>query len=437
VREEGQNQTYGYELSFIKVQCGTNRVESGDGGETIKPGQLTGGRIETRVDIDSYCFSALSNDLITIDIYRTNGNGSPHFRLYDQNGEFVISDNWIDNALGFREDVRLPSTGTYTLIVREEGQDQTYDYELSFIKVQCGTNMIEAGDGGEAIEPSQLTGGRIETRVDIDSYCFSALANELVTINLYRTNGTGSPSFRLYDQSGQWVVTSGDAGGALDFREDIRLPSDGMYTLIVREDGQDQTNDYALSFIRVPATAPFLEPGQSRSNNIALGDLDAFSIHAIAGDTITIKIERTSGLGQPYMRLYSPASSFLLAGTETIHVPCVTETGFYTVSVRDAGANQTVGYELSLTQYPIVPSSSGLTQYLAVLRCSTNVIVRWSTDALGFHLQRADELLSLESLIVWSNILPPYASFAGYYYVTNQSPAVSGFFRLTRGDVTP
>jgi hypothetical protein len=162
---------------------------------TLLPGEIVGGTITFGRETNFYCFDARAGELVTINIYRTNDNGSPHFRLYNTNGQSVASDEYLGGALGFREDVRLLQTGVYTLAVYEEGQDQTYGYELSFIKVQCGTNRVESGDGGETIKPGQLTGGRIETRVDIDSYCFSALSNELVTIDIYRTDGTGSPSF--------------------------------------------------------------------------------------------------------------------------------------------------------------------------------------------------------------------------------------------------
>jgi len=395
----------------------------------IAPGQITNGTISASGQINWYSFSGSSNDFVTITICRTNGVGRPYFELYNSDG-LVAAASW-GGAVAFLEGQRLPATGTYTLMVREVALNQTLGYELSFIKLRCSANLREAGDAPETIQPGQSTGGHIDSVADLDTYCFDAISNELVTISIFRTNGSGLPYFQLYNSEG--YVAESPFGDSLEFVEDLRLPRTGPYTLLIRDVSITETLGYAFTFARIPVSSPVLQSNEEQSGTISLGEMDAYSFYAIAGNSITLRLEKTSGPGQTYMRVYGPGPSFLKDGYQHIQLTCLDETGYYTVLVRDVGANEPLAYDLSMLQTPIIPPSSGLTQYLGILACSTNIILRWHTNSTGFALETSPIVTSPPDHppAIWTPVTTPPQIVADYFYVNEASiPDQARFYRL-------
>lgn len=182
-------------------------------------------------------------------------------------------------------------------------------------------------------------------------------------------------------------------------------------------------------------------PGEPRAAQITPGDLDAYIFPVVAGDAIWVTMSRTSGAGQSFVQLYGPdgvvlgsASSSLHA---SIHIPCVTNTGNYTVLCADAGFRERLSYTLTLIQTPVPPPSYDPDHpYAAIFRCKTSTVVRWPTNAAGFQLEFCNGLCATNVGGVcssfWTNIPPPYRVFANHYYVTNESSDPSRFYRLRR-----
>jgi hypothetical protein len=163
--------TFGYRLSLTFDRCGVNEREPGDGAETIVPGQITGGHIGP-ADMDTYCLTANSNDVISVALLRTNGAGTPYLYLYDPEGRQVLAGG---STSGVRHDpgLRLDRSGGYTLVVVAGNLTDSYDYLLSLTFDRCGVNEREPEDGAETIVPGQVAGGQISP-ADMDTYCLTA-----------------------------------------------------------------------------------------------------------------------------------------------------------------------------------------------------------------------------------------------------------------------
>ena len=89
VVDGGLDQAYDYLLSLTRVVGGGNLREAGDGAEAIAPGQITSGHLGL-LDMDTFTFSAASNDVITVALLRTNVIGDAYLYLYDPAGEEVF-----------------------------------------------------------------------------------------------------------------------------------------------------------------------------------------------------------------------------------------------------------------------------------------------------------------------------------------------------------
>ena len=391
-------------------------------------------------DLDLYCFTAASNDVISFTLVRTNGSGNPTLRIFDPLGT-VIYAACGDGVRVYEYDVRLVKTGTYTAEVTDcNAFTTTFDYLLRVSKAVCGTNEHDVGDAPEALVFGRAAGGHIDV-ADLDLYCFTAASNDVVSFALVRTNGSGNPTMRIFDPLGTAIYGAcGD--GVRVYEYDVRLTKTGTYTVEVTDcNAFTTTFDYNFCMIKIPGPN-FQEPGEgselllsgeTRTAQISAGDLDAYSFSVIGGDSVWITLSQTSGSGQAYMYLYDPSGNVVGTATSTtqarLRIPCATNTGYYTISVLDSALSRSLTYNLTLLQDPGPPPSYDPEHpYLAIFRCMTNTVVRWPTNAAGFQLEYRTNAVSGG----WSNVPPPYPVFANHHYVTNQSAAPMRFYRLNR-----
>ena len=443
VVEKNLTLTFKYLLNLTAIAGGVNLREAGDGGEAIVPGTNTSGHLSA-ADMDTYTFTASSNDVVDITLVRTNGTGAPYFALYGPDAALVLANNY-NSYLAYTAGLRLTKTGSYTLVLYATDNISAYDYALNLTAIAGGVNLREAGDGDEAILPGENTGGHISP-ADKDTYTFMASSNDVVDITLVRTNGTSAPYFALYDPNGVFVL--GDNYDTnLAYVTGLRLTNAGSYTLVVNASDQASAYDYVVCMIDVPGPnspdpgdgAYTMSANETRSGQITPGDLDAYAFHAIAGDTLTITVQKTSGTGlNPVALLHAPDGTVLATGSSTtsavVQVSCVSETGTYVIVVYANGLNEAFGYDVTLNESPNVAASSGLIQYLAVYECDGDVWLRWETNAVGFVLESTVDLSSGN----WFPVDEVPQVIADHYYldegvVTNRTQ----FFRLEYTNSAP
>jgi len=297
-----------------------------------------------------------------------------------------------------------------------------------------------------AISPGQIVIGSITNTAETNYYSFLTASNDVVALTLLRTNGTGTTSLSLYDPMGT-LIFADPGNGIVVNNPSNRLTKTGTYTLGVVASNLNVSYDYTLCMIKIPGQnipepgecQELLWPNETCPASIAVGDLDAYRLHAIAGDTITLILQKTSGNGlSPVMRLYSQDGNLLTAASASnsarIRISCVSQTtGDYYVVIQDDGLNEGFGYELTLSQYPVIPPSSGATQYLAIFQCTNHVIVRWETNSAGFHLESAERPCSVPGgpPNLWSPVNTPPRIIADQFYV-DIGAVMNGsqFFRL-------
>jgi hypothetical protein len=303
-----------------------------------------------------------------------------------------------------------------------------------------------------AITNSVTLGEVLSGRVAIfgtNFYSFVANSNDVLSLNVLKTNGAGSQHFRLHDPTGAFI-SGPTINGSLAYLASVRLAKTGTYVVAVSEVGNDQSYDYTLCTIKIPGPN-FPDPGEgtelltignTRIGEITPGDLDAYVFDVIAGDMVRTTVIRTSGsqfspcfwasVFDPDGYIIDSIGNCVLGNPSFFLIPCATKTGRYTISCSEyLSSGREVGqrftYSLILHQSPGPPPSyDPLHPYLATFHCMDNTVVRWPTNAEGFELVFATNVTSS----VWSGIPPPYAVFANHFYVTNRNADAMGFYRL-------
>jgi hypothetical protein len=297
------------------------------------------------------------------------------------------------------------------------------------------------------ISPGQTIGGRIALLGQVDYLLFSANSNDAVTVFLGISNAPICffPVLQLLDTNGDLLVTAGGIDCNTRDITGLHLPRTGTYTIVVRDDGGNESFTYGLSLIKMPGSnatdageAGVIAPGQTVAGRIgAIADLDVYTFPAVAGDTVTTRLSTTDGDGQySVLQLHAPDGTVLVDAprgvtSASIRYVCLPQTGTYFLLCRDDGGNQISTYTLSFAQTPGPPPINAPPEFLQAFMCTSNrVVVRWSMNATGFRLQSTTELREPPSAIIWSNIPGPYPAMQEFHFVTNSVPPTRRFFRL-------
>ena len=96
-------------------------------------------------------------------------------------------------------------------------------------------------------------------------------------------------------------------------------------------------------------------------------------------------------------------------------------TASVTATTADLNPNNSASASVTVTQNTNVPS-------LLITLVDTNVVLSWSTDASGFHLQVAPEISSSPA---WVD-LPDVPVIVGQQYVVTNAIGSGGFYRLKK-----
>ncbi len=190
-----------------------------------------------------------------------------------------------------------------------------------------------------------ITAGKEET------YTFSATAGNKVLIRMSTTSGDLCPYIRLLNPAGKaignsWGFTNAEV-------KSISLPSIGTYTIIAGDYDGSYSGTYNLTLERLnPGTGATVSFGQTKSGNLAVGDLDSHVFSASAGNKVIIRMSTTSGYLSPYIRLFDPAGTeignswgFTNAEVKSISLP---STGTYTIIAGDYDGSYSGTYNLTL-----------------------------------------------------------------------------------------
>jgi hypothetical protein len=261
----------------------------------------------------SYTLSGNAGESVNISAARKSGSSFLCIvveLIEDATGNLVGSTrNACNRGTG---SLRLPSTGNYTILVRDDNFADTgaYVLSLSFATGQCGT----------AIACGETKSGTLEGGGHQASYIFSGNAGEAVNISAARKSGSSflCTVAELYSPSGALIKTSNCNRST----GSVTLPSTGAYTILIRDDNFADDGLYvmSLSFVtgRCGASFPCNGTGTLTGNFTGGGQQDSYTFTGGSGEAVNISAARNSGASSflcAVAELYDPAGRLIATGS--------------------------------------------------------------------------------------------------------------------------
>jgi FlgD Ig-like domain len=357
IEDLGLNDVGNYSLTFLNVTGGP--LTSGpdpDGGATTSASIKTG-QFNAASDMDAFTFSGTAGDHILIGGITTGGTANTTLTLYPPGGGAAET----YTSSGDRLDWALLKSGTYTVVIEDYSDLLTGTYSLSFLNLTAGPLTSGTDADGGTIASAEVKSGQAQAVGDFDAYRFTGFAGSRVIVTAITTAGTMNTNISVYPPSGAALVgTSSD-------RNELQLPTDGTYTIVIEDLGQNDTGTYSLTMLNLNGALTtatdtdggLILPAEVRTGSFNVApDMDAYTFSAIAGDHILCAAVTTGGAANTTLTLYPPsggaAESYTSSGDQLDWT--VLSTGTYTVVVEDYSELQTGTYSLSyvnLTNGPI------------------------------------------------------------------------------------
>jgi hypothetical protein len=348
-----------YSLSVARVPSAFE-VSPGDEGGVIANGQA-GDAILSLGDLDMWSFTAETGDSLMV---RVGANGfRPYVLLYGPTGtQLALGAGGGSGDTDGLASAIAPTNGTYTAVVQAYYADGTGPYTIHMAK-STGSFVVSPGDEGGDLINGADTPGEI-TKGDLDLWRFEATEGENIVIRM------GSPGFR------PWVRVYGPTGKL--FRESVAggssqndawvsgmVTNTGTFLVLVQSYYPSLSSAYTLSLVKAPG--PYIvspgDDGGVLTNGVAhqgtnsLGDLDAWTFSANAGQNIALRVGAPDY--RPWLQLYSPNGTLIqeALGSSSAHRDAamliqVTNSGVFTVVQQSVYADGIGPYTLSFGQFP-------------------------------------------------------------------------------------
>lgn len=355
--------------------AGAYRITLGrTGGAGVSGGLTNGYRASGSISIgslDTWTFNANAGDGIIVRMGNTTTNGTldPYFRLYDPSGALVS----FVGGYGYKAEevtTRATNSGIFTAFLTG-GSFSNGGFGPYIIKLAKTGDPIVVAPGDQG---GTLTNGFVQTGTidfgDADIWSFKATNGDALYVRMgnLTTNGVLDPYLRVYDPSGAQLTYVGDYGFKAEDAS-LRATNAGTFTVVLSgaNNGAQGVGDYRINMVKTGdplVTAPgdeggIMTNGYMYTGQIDLGDIDAWTVSANAGDTIIVRMgnQATTNTLDPYLRIYGPDGTLLqnvgdygyLVEEASVRA---TTNGTYLVTL--AGANGIVGgtgtYRIKLAQ---------------------------------------------------------------------------------------
>lgn len=377
-----------YRLTFIR-SAGPLETSPDDEGGPLVIGTTQPGHIYTG-DVDAWTVRATKKAMVIVSVGETGTPSrtfGPQITLVGPTGKVIdVSRGTATAQIGGQ----VPDSGTYTILV-ETGYgginvpaQGVGDYRLT-VATSDGPVAVSIDDQGGPMTNGATYTGAIYPG-DIDTWTVDAKRGDFLYLGMGETSAP-SPEFwpwiRLIAPDGKLLDSEFDAFGVAS-QVSATAPVTGRYTVVVGSGDQivGQTvgtgaGGYRLTLAQVPGT-PKPSPGDEGgeltgtvNGTIYVGDVDAWTLPAKAGDTLTIRMVEGAGASRtftPAIGLIDPTGKQIGgdAGASQAEVQQVVRLdGTYTVlvSTGDTGINiaQYAGsgpYTLSATRRAPSPPPS-------------------------------------------------------------------------------
>lgn len=313
-------------------------------------------------DVGWYTFSGTAGERVFARMADSAGTGAlwPAIRIFGPSGTVLCSGT---GNTYFSEIIvcTLDSTGTYSLVA-----DDVYNGSGTYgLHVQRTGNPVSAISVGYN---DTVTGSL--TLAQATAYTFSGSAGERALARMIDADASASPYpyIRIFRPDGSLLCTA-DSSASNTWHSHIQaclLDSTGTHTLMAYDYyGRPQSYGLHLQRANQPVGASSIALGEKRSGVINLAEMDAWIFSGQPGYAIKVKMETTSGILYPEIRVHRPDGSVVCprAGGSLGIDGCPLDTsGIHMILASDYYGDRTGNYDLSLSVAPPVFNPEDLPQ---------------------------------------------------------------------------
>ncbi len=235
------------------------RVNNPAGVASFPFGQTQTGSIGSITQSNSYDFNANANDVLDFTVIATSGKLSVDLKLFDPTGSQILE---AYNSPGYgctgaqvleSNNVKLSLGGVYTLLVKDCTDTDTGGYTFFVQRVNNPAGVLPLTFGGQPQD------GTISSITQSNSYNFSANQNDVVDFTVVTTSGSLSVDLKMFAPNGSQIVEAynspgyGCTGAPTLEANNTKLPSTGVYTVLMKDCADTNTGTYTLSAQCFPA----------------------------------------------------------------------------------------------------------------------------------------------------------------------------------------
>jgi hypothetical protein len=327
-------------------------------------GTETNAALQYTIEDDVYRFNATINDKISIRVRRSAGTMQPSMYIYDSAGNLFCWGTSYSDYIG--RDCTATKTDTYFVFVGDISNQNTGSYTLHLQRRNSPGNTV-------ALAYGVPHNGSISVKSEMDTYTFTAAANDQTFLRVKANSGNLQPALYVYDQAGTSVCGRNTYGTFVAF--DCPIAQAGVYNVIMDDTTVAGTGDYTLYLQRTrnPGNAARLPFGKTVNGAIeALGAFDSYTFEARKNDKINLSLARTAGSMTFSVGVYDPNGEELCSRTSystTLDLSncAITTSGTHSLFVFDPGDDAVGAYTLALgCATGVCGSSLGL--YIPVVR---------------------------------------------------------------------
>ena len=257
-----------------------------------------------------------------------------------------------------RQDIPLPVTGTYAILVTTYEARETGRYELA---ITTTNGRVESGK----LSYSDL---QLGTGEFYDVYELTARAGENWVLDLASDDFDTYLYVRCPDDASVSLDNDDHRGDAHRSQITLQAPRDGLYLVYVTSFQAGEVGQYRLTFSGGESAAPVADgtrrlAGQLDSSDDTLTNGEYFESHELTGvPGQHVRIELSSSDFDTYLLLIDPLGDPLANDDfngethRSVIDTELSEAGTYSVVVTSYGARETGDYELSIEASEATPS---------------------------------------------------------------------------------
>jgi len=240
IGEAGQDQTLAYAIVVERIGPPPSYAT------VITYGQTVTDAIDVVGDIDVLRFDGVAGDTVRLQAIKRSTSSFPAACIELLDPDAVTMQQGCGAAAVLH--LTLARTGTYVVIVSENGHDQTLSYTVALERIHAPSPTARALPYGTTLTDA------IDIVGDLDLFMLSGVAGDLIRVQAIKQSSSSFPAvcITLFDPQVTQVHSGCGAGAIVTLTPSIT----GTYVILVSENGHDQTTSYSVSLTCITGVCP-------------------------------------------------------------------------------------------------------------------------------------------------------------------------------------